>query len=87
MCKFGNFSILLASENVHIFPKYAYQYQKRYLRQYFRKTEKMKVGTFTARLAKLNNYFFYYTPDCMGKMVIALPNNKFVEVENDRARV
>ena len=47
----------------------------------------MKVGTFTARLAKLNNYFFYYTPDCMGKMVIALPNNKFVEVENDRARV
>ena len=76
----GNFTTVMATTTMHIFPVLAYQDQKWYMYRYLRKPKTMKVRTFTTRLIKLNNYLPYFPPDCVGQLVIALPDDEVEEI-------
>ena len=52
----ANFKAIMATMTVHVFPRYALQDQKRYMRRYLKKPLSMKVCSFTTRLTQLNNY-------------------------------
>ena len=65
-CTVGNFTTVMATMTVHIFPVLAYQDQKRYMYRYLRKPKTMKVCTFTTRLIQLNNYLLHFPPDHVG---------------------
>ena len=79
-CTVGNFTTVMATMTVHIFPVLAYQDQKRYMYRYLRKPKTMKIHTFTTRLIQLNNYLSYFPPDCVGQMVKALPDDEVKEI-------
>ena len=49
-CTVGNFTTVMATMIVHIFPVLAYQDQKQYMYRYPRKPKTTKVRTFTTRL-------------------------------------
>ena len=76
----GNFTTVMATMSVYIFPVLAYQDQKEYMYRYLRKSKMMKVRTFTIRLIQLNNYFPYFPPDRIGQMVTALPDDEVKEI-------
>ena len=76
----GNFTTLMATMTVHIFPVLAYQDQKRYMYKYLRKPKTMKLRTFTTRLIQLNNYLSYFPPDCVGQMFTALPHDEVKQI-------
>ena len=40
----------------------------------------MKVRTFTIMFIQLNNYLPYFSPDCIGQMVTALPDDEVKEI-------
>ena len=79
-CTIGNFTTVMATMTMHIFPVLAYQDQKRYIHRYLRKSTTMKVRTFTTRLMQLNNYLPYFPPDCIGQMITALPDDTVKEM-------
>ena len=79
-CTVGNFTTVMATMTMHIFPVLAYQDQKWYMYRYLRKPKTMKVRTFTTRLIQLNNQLPYFSPDCIGQMVTALPDNEVKEI-------
>ena len=76
----GNFTKVMATMTVHIFPVLAYQDQKRYMYRYLRKSKTMKVRTFTTRLIQLNNYLPYFPSDYVGQMVTGLPGDEVKEI-------
>ena len=76
----GNFTTVMATVTVYIFPVLAYQDQIRYMFRYIRKLYTMKVRTFTTRLIQLNNNLPYFPPDHVGKIVTALPNDEVKEI-------
>ena len=75
-----NFTTVMATMTMYIFPVLAYQDQKQYMYRYLRKPKTMKVCTFTTRLIQLNNFFPYFPPDCFGQMVTALPDDEVKEI-------
>ena len=76
----GNFTTIMATMTVHIYPVLAYQDQKQYMYRYIRKIKTMKVLTFTTRLIQLNNYLPYFLPDCVGLMFTALPDDEVKKI-------
>ena len=76
----GNFTRVMTTMTVHIFPVLVYQDQKQYMYRYLRKPKTMKVRTFTTRLIQLNNYLPYFSPDCIGQMVTALSDDEVKEI-------
>ena len=52
----ANFQSVMTAMTVHVFPRYAYRDQKRYLQRYLAKPVDMKVRTFSTRLSQLNSY-------------------------------
>ena len=79
-CTAGNFTTVMATMTVYIFPVLAYQDQKQYMYRYLRKPKKIQVHTFTSRLLQLNNYLPYFPPDYIGQMVTALPADEVKEI-------
>ena len=79
-CTVGNFTTVMATMTVHIFPALTYQDQEGYMYKYLRKTKTMKVRTFTTRLIQQNNYLPYSPPDHVGQMVTALPDDEVKEI-------
>ena len=79
-CTVGNFTTVMTTMTVHIFPVLTYQDQKWYMCRYLRKPKTMKVRTFTTRLIQLNNYLPYFPPDHIGHMVTALPDDEVKEI-------
>ena len=55
-CTVGNFTTVMATMIVHIFPVLAYQDQKRYIYRYLRKSKTMKVRTFTTKLITFHTF-------------------------------
>ena len=76
----GNYSTVMATMTVHIFPVLAYQDQKRYIYRYLRKPKTVKIHTFTTKLIQYNNYLPYFPPDRVGQMVTALPDDEVREI-------
>ena len=79
-CTVGNFTTVMATMTVHIFPVPTYQDQKRYMYRYLGKAKTVKVRTFTTRLIQLNHYLSYFPPDCIGQMVTALSDDEVKEI-------
>ena len=75
----GNFTTVMATMTVHIFPILSYQDQKQYMYMHLRKPKTMKIRNFTTRLIQVNNYLPYFPSDCIGQIVIALPDDKVKE--------
>ena len=76
----GNFTKVMATMTVHIFPLLAYQDHKRYMYRHLRKPKKMKVRTFTTKLIQLNNYLTYFPLDHIEQMATALPDDEVKEI-------
>ena len=76
----ANFKAIMATMTVHVFPRYALQDQKRYMRRYLKKPLGMKVRSFTTRLTQLNNYLSSFPPDSPGQLVEKLPNQEVKEI-------
>merc|ERR1711966_427836 len=76
----ANFKAIMATMTVHVFPRYALQDQKRYMRRYLKKPLGMKVRSFTTRLTQLNNYLSSFPPDSPGQLVEELPNQEVKEL-------
>ena len=76
----SNFTTVVATMTVHIFPVLAYKDQKLYIYRNLRKPKTMKVHTFTTRLIQLNNYLPYFPPDHVGQIVTALPDDEVKEI-------
>ena len=70
----------MAIMTMHIFPMLVYQDKKWYMYRYLRKPKKIKVSTLTTWLIQLNNYLPYFSPDCVGQMVTALPDDKVKKI-------
>ena len=64
-CTVGNFSTLMATMTVQIFPVLVYQDQKQYMNKFLRKYKTMKVGAFTTTTKQLNNKLPYFPPACL----------------------
>ena len=71
-----NFTTIMATMTMHIFPVMAYQDEKRYMYRCLRKPKTLNVCAFTTRLIQLNNYLQYFPPDRVGQMVTALPDDE-----------
>ena len=76
----ANFKAIMATMTVHVFPRYALQDQKRYMRRYLKKPLSMKVRSFTTRLTQLNNYLSSFPPDSPGQLVEKLPDQEVKEI-------
>ena len=76
----ANFRIVMTAMTVHVFPRFAYRDQKRYLQRYLAKPSDMKVRTFSTRLSELNSYLPSFPPDSMGQNVIALSDDELKDV-------
>ena len=55
-CAIANFTTVIVTMTVHLFPTYAYRDQRQYMQRYLRKPPDMKVRSFTIRLIQLNMY-------------------------------
>ena len=76
----ANFESVMTAMTVHVFPRYAYRDQKRYLQRYLQKPTDMKVRTFSTRLSELNSYLPSFPPDSMGQNVVALSDDELKDV-------
>ena len=76
----ANFRAVMTAMTVHVFPRFAYRDQKRYLQRYLGKPADMKVRTFSTRLSQLNSYLPSFPPDSMGQNVIALSDDELKDV-------
>ena len=76
----ANFTIVMATMTVHIFPVLAYQDQTRYMYRYLRKPKTMKGRSFTIRFKNRNNHLPCFPPDCVGEMVTALSDDEVKEI-------
>ena len=76
----ANFTTVMATMTVHIFPTYAYHDQRRYMQRYLRKPPDMKVRSFTTRLIQLNTYLPYFPPDRPGQLDTSLPDDDIKEI-------
>ena len=76
----ANFTTVMATMTVHVFPTCAYCDQRQYLQRYLRKSPEMKVQSFTTRLIWMNTYLLYFTPDRSGQLVISLPDGNIKEI-------
>ena len=72
---FANFTTVMATMTVHIFPTYAYRDRRQYMQRYLRKPPDMKVQVFMTKSIQLNMYLPYLMPDRPGKLVISLPHD------------
>ena len=77
-CTVANFTTVMATMTVHIFPTYAYRDQRQYKQRYLRKHPEMKVRSFTTRLIELNMYLLYF--DLPGQLVTSLPDDDIKEI-------
>ena len=76
----ANFTTVMATMTVHVFPTYAYRDQRRYMQRYLKKPHDMKVRSFTTRLIQLNTYLPYFPPDRPGQQVTSLPDDDIKEI-------
>ena len=76
----GNFTTVMVTMTVHIFPLLPYHDQKRHMYRYLRKLKTIKVCTFTTRLVQLNKYLPYYLPDCVEQTITALSGDEVKEI-------
>ena len=76
----ANFTTVMATMTVHVFPTYAYRDQRRYMQRYLKKPHDMKVRSFTTRLIQLNTYLPYFPPDRPGQLVSSLPEDDIKEI-------
>ena len=74
-CTVANFTMVMATMTVHVFPTYAYCDQQQYMQRYLRKAIEMKVRSFTTRLIPLNTYLPYFQPDCPYQLIASLPDD------------
>ena len=79
-CTVGNFTTVMATMTVHIFPVLASEDQKLCMYRYLSKSKTMKVSTFTDRLIQLNKYLPYFPPDHVRQMVTALLDDEVKEI-------
>ena len=79
-CTVANFTTVMATMTVHVFPTYAYRDQRRYMQRYLKKPLDMKVRSFTTRLIQLNTYLPYFPPDRPGQLVTSLPDDDIKEI-------
>ena len=79
-CTVANFTTVMATMTVHVFPTYAYRDQRRYMQRYLKKPPDMKVRSFTTRLIQLNTYLPYFPPDRPGQLVTSLPDDDIKEI-------
>ena len=78
----ANFTTVMATMTVHIFPTYAYCDQSRNMQRYLRKPPHMKVLSLTTRLIQLNRCLPLFPPDRPGQVVISLPDDDIKEILN-----
>ena len=79
-CKVANFTMVIATMTVHIFPTFGYCDQRQYMKRYLRKPLDIKVRSFTTRLIQLNSCRPYFPPDCPGQLVTSLLGDDIKEI-------
>ena len=55
-CTVANFTTVMTTMTVHVFPAYAYCGQRKYIQRYLRKPPEVRARSFTTRLIQLNTY-------------------------------
>ena len=73
----ANFTRVMTTMTVHVFPTYAYHDQIRYMQRYLRKPPDMKLRSFTTRLIQLNTYLPNFSPDRPCQLVTFIPDQIF----------
>ena len=76
----ANFTTVMATMTIHIFPTYAYCDQRQYMQRYLRKPPDMKVCPFTTSLIQLNTYVPYFLLDRSGQLFTSLPDDDIKEI-------
>ena len=76
----ANFTMVMVTMTVHLFPIYAYCDQRQYMQRYLRKPPEMKVRSFTTRLIQLNIHMPHFPPDCPGQLVTFPPDDGIKEI-------
>ena len=76
----ANFTTVMATMTVHVFPTYTYCDQRRYMQRYLRKPPDMKVESYTTRLIQLNMVLPKFPTGCPGQLVTSLPGDDIKEI-------
>ena len=79
-CTVANFTMLMATMTVHVFPTFTYRDQRQYKQRCLRKSPEMKVRSFTTRLIQLKMYLPYFPPDRPDQLVTSLPDDDIKEI-------
>ena len=75
-----DFTTVMATMTVNIFPTYIYCDQRLHLWKYLRMSLKMKVQVLTSMCMQLNMHLPYFLPDCVGQLVASFPDNENKEI-------
>ena len=79
-CTVANFTTVMVTMTVLVFPTYAYCNQRQYMQRYLRKPPDIKARSFTTRLIQLNTCLPYFPPDHPGQLVTSLPDDNIKEI-------
>ena len=79
-CTVANFTTVMATMTVHVFPTYGYCDQRRYMQRYLMNPPDMKVRSFTTRLLQLNMYQPFFPLDRPGQLVASLPDHDIKKI-------
>ena len=79
-CTVANFTTVMATMTVYVFPTYAYCDQRRYMQRYLRKPPDMKVRIITTRLIQLSTYLPHFPPDHIDQLGTSYPNDDIMEI-------
>ena len=71
----ANFTTVMETMTVHVFPIYAYCNQRQFMQRYLRKLPDIKLWSFMTRLIQLNTCLPYFLPDRPGQLVASLLDN------------
>ena len=76
----ANFTMVVATMTVHVFPTYAYWSQRQYMQRYLEKPPDIKARSFATRLIQLNTNLLYCPPDCPDQLVTSFFDDDIKEI-------
>ena len=79
-CTVANFTTVMSTMTVQVFPTYAYCDQRRYMQRYLRKPLDAIVRIFTTRVTQLNKYLPYFPSERPGRLVTSHPDDDIKEI-------
>ena len=76
----ANFIICITELTRHIFPAWALQNQKRYMRRFLRKPGNMTVRAYFSRVNEINSYLTLFPDICPDEPATSLDNNELLDL-------